>query len=789
MYGNERTRSSAFTETKQRMTSIEDRLGNWTVKYRWWILLLTLPLVGLPALGIRNLRIDNDTRVFFGKHNPQYQALKALEETFSKEQSVVFIVAPADGDVFTRATLAALTELTETAWHLPYSSRVFSLCNFQYSRGAGDELIVEDLVPDPNTLTPADLEKIRAVALSESTLIDRLLSRSGHVAGVFVGLTMPEDQATATPEVAQAARAVAEAFRRQHPQIDLYVTGSVMVDQAFGEASRRDLVTLAPVVLVTMLVLIGLALRSFYGVVAAVIVILLSMMAGLGLAGWLGISLSAASVSGPGLILTLAVADCVHILSTMLHLMREGQPKHQAIAQALAINLQAVFLTSLTTIIGFLSMNFSESPPFRDLGNIVGIGVTVAFFLSILLLPALMAVLPTSVGPQQENRIRVHCGRLANFVIGRRSALFWGTLVLGLGTSLGMLRIELNDNFLTYFDKSFAFRRATDFMIENLGGWDIIEYPLSAGESGGVANPEYLATLDRFAQWYRRQPKVKHVNTLADTIKRLNRDMHGGDEAFYRIPESRELAAQYLLFYEMSLPFGHDLNNRIDVDRSSARFTVMFESMSAKELRQADEAASAWLRQHAPPAMHIRGTGLSLIWAHITYRNIHSMLKGTFGALLLISIIMMVALRSVRLGLVSLVPNLLPPTMAFGIWGLVRGQVGLALSVVVAMTIGIVVDDTVHFLSKYDRARRRNGLAPEPAVRYAFETVGTAMWVTTVALTAGFLILAFSRYRMSSEMGLMCAIVIAVALVMDFLLLSTLLLKIDRQPDKLSGVN
>jgi predicted RND superfamily exporter protein len=165
------------------------------------------------------------------------------------------------------------------------------------------------------------------------------------------------------------------------------------------------------------------------------------------------------------------------------------------------------------------------------------------------------------------------------------------------------------------------------------------------------------------------------------------------------------------------------------------------------------------------------------------------MLKGTFGALLLISLIMMVALRSVRLGLVSLVPNLLPPTMAFGVWGLVRGQVGLALSVVVAMTIGIVVDDTVHFLSKYERARRRDGLGPQAAVRYAFETVGTAMWVTTVALTAGFLILTFSRYRMSSEMGLMCAIVIAVALVMDFLLLSTLLLKIDRQPDKLSGVN
>jgi len=771
------------------MTSIEDRLGHWIVKHRWWIILLTLPAVGLAALGIGRLRINNDTRVFFSEQNPQYRALKALENTFSKEQSVAFVVAPHDGDVFTRRTLAAIAELTESGWHLPYASRVASIANFQYTRGQDDDLIVENLVADPNTLSPDDLEETRRIALAETAIVNQLISPSGHVAGVFVGLILPPEHRRATPEVAQAAATLAQQFRQAHPEIDLYVTGSVMVDQAFGEASRRDLKTLAPLMFLTMLVLIGLALRSFFGVVAATTVIVLSMVTGLGLAGWLGIALTAASVSGPGLILTLAVADCVHILSTMFHLMREGQTKHEAVAHALQINLQAVFLTSITTVVGFLSMNFSESPPFRDLGNIVAIGVTAAFLLSILLLPALMAVLPTSAGPAQKNHIRHHCEKLAGFVLRRQTVLFWSMITLGSVTSLGMLRIELNDNFLTYFDKTFAFRRATDFLIENLGGWDIIEYPLNAGQSGGVADPNYLTTIDRFAQWYRQQPKVRHVGTLADMMKRLNRDMHGGDPNYYCIPESRELAAQYLLFYELSLPLGHDLNNQIDVDRSAARFTVMFQSMSAKELRQMDVRAQQWLRDNAPASMHISGTGLSLIWAHISHRNIRSMLKGSFSALLLISIIMTLALRNMRLGLLSLVPNLLPPIAAFGLWGLLRGQVGLALSVVVAMTIGIVVDDTVHFLSKYQRARRAQGLAPPQAVRYAFETVGTAMWVTTVALTAGFLIVTSSHYRMSSEMGLMCALVIALALLMDFLLLPTLLLKIDRRPDKLVAVN
>jgi hypothetical protein len=770
------------------MTQIEDLLGDWVVRHRWWIILLTMPVIGLAALGIRHLHVNNDTRAFFGEQNPQYQALKALENTFSKEQNVLFIVAPEDGDVFTRQTLTVISELTDAGWQVPYSLRVDSVSNFHYTRGEGDDLIVEALVSDPSEMSDDEIEKARKVALSERTILNRLISPSGHVAGVFVGLAMPTDHQEATPLVAEAATDILEDVWSRYPQIDFYLTGSVMIDQAFGEASRRDFATLAPAMFVTMAIVIGVALRSFFGVLAALAVIALSMVTGLGLSGWLGIPLTAASASGPGLILTLAVADCVHILSTMLHLMREGVPRRKAITQAVQINLQAVFLTTITTVIGFLSLNFSESPPFRDLGNMVGLGVTAAFFCSILLLPALMAVLPCSAGPDQKNHIRIHCDKLARFVTRRTSALFASMLALGIVTSLGIFRIELNDNFLTYFDKTFAFRRATDFLIENLGGWDIIEYPLSSGESGGVADPNYLATLDEFAQWYRRQPKVIHVSTLSDTMKRLNRDMHGGDEAYHRIPDSRELAAQYLLFYELSLPLGHDLSHQIDVDRDTSRFMVTFESLCAKELHEIDGKAAQWLRDNAPRHMHISGTGLSLIWAHITHRNIRSMLRGSFGALLLISIIMTVALRSLRLGLISLVPNLVPPAMAFGVWGFINGQVGLALSVVVAMTIGIVVDDTVHFLSKYERARREQEMSPAQAVRYAFQTVGTAMWVTTVALVAGFSLLTLSRYRMSSEMGLMCAIVIGLALLMDFLLLPSFLLKIDRRGDKLAAV-
>jgi hypothetical protein len=396
----------------------------------------------------------------------------------------------------------------------------------------------------------------------------------------------------------------------------------------------------------------------------------------------------------------------------------------------------------------------------------------------------MLAVLPIRVRLRPGKADCPHCDKLASFVIPRHKAVFWAMLVVTVVLTGGILHIELNDNFLMYFDDSFEFRRATDFMIDNLAGWDRIEYSLESGEPGGINDPEYLATVEKFANWYRQQPKVVHVNSITDTLKRLNKNMHGDDPAYYLVPEQRELAAQYLLLYEMMLPFGLDLNNQITVDRSSTRLTVSLKSISANEVRAIDNAARQWLKANAPEHMLTHGTGLSMMWAHITARNIRSMLSASFLALVLISAILMFAFRSFRLGLISLIPNLAPSLMAFGLWGLAIGQVGLGLSVVVSMTIGIVVDDTVHFMSKYIRARREHNMDAVGAVRYAFNTVGTAMWVTTVALVAGFLVLTFSHYRMSSDMGIISAITIAFALAMDFLLLPTLLIKVRRWIDK-----
>jgi len=760
------------------LNRFEAYFGEWVVRHRWWIIFFTLAIVFTIGSGVRFLGFNNDARVFFSKENPYFQALEALENTYAKNDTVLFVLAPKDHNVFTRKTLAAVEKLTRDCWQIPYSSRVDSITNFQHTHGAGDELTVKDLVQDAYKLSNREIKRIKKIALSEPLLLNRLISPSGHVTAVNVIVIQPGKSRSESREVAKFARKMVDSFRRNHPEIDIHLTGGVMMDDAFGEVVMDDMSTLGPIMYLTLFGMMGLLLRSVTGTFVTLLLIAFSAITGLGFAGWRGILLNPTSATSPTIILTLGVADSVHILVTMFHQMRQGKAKNDAIAESMRINLQPVFLTSITTVIGFLSMNFSDAPPFRDLGNIVAVGVTGAFFYSIFFLPAMMAVLPVRVKPRTTARRQAFVG-FSSFVIKRRTPLLAGILILLVVLGAGVFRIELNDNFIKFYSRRYEIRRATDFVDKNLTGLPTIEYSLNSGEPGGINDPKYLATVERFANWYRKQPQVVHVDVITDIMKRLNKNMHGDDVAFYRIPERRDLAAQYLLLYEMSLPFGHDLNNKINVDKSATRMIVALKNGSSKFIIDTDKRARDWLTHNAPKSMFTYGSSMSIIFAHISQRNIHSMLRGSFFALALISLIMIVALRNIKLGLLSLIPNLTPALMAFGIWGIIVGRVGVALSVVATSTLGIVVDDTVHFMSKYLRARREFGMDTFDAVRYSFTTVGPAMLVTTVILVAGFTILSFSGFRPNFETGIMMAITLTLALGLDFLLLPTLLMKAE----------
>ncbi|MES9825881.1 MAG: MMPL family transporter [Candidatus Thiodiazotropha endolucinida] len=753
---------------------MKESFFRFVLNNRLLVIFLAITISLLMGSGVQHLAFSNDYRMFFSEDNPQLKAFEQLQNTYTKNDNVLFVIAPKDGKVFTRETLSAVAELTKESWQIPYSLRVDSITNFQHTHAEGDDLIVEDLVLDPQSLSDEDLAEKQRIATSDPLLVNRLISPSAHTTGINVTVQLPGKKLTEVPEVANRAREMAKNIEAAYPNIDIHLTGMVMMNNAFPSASQDDMTSLYPIMFAAVILVLVVMLRSIPGTLSTVIIIILMIIATMGLTGWLGIKMSPPTTTVPIVIMTLAIADCVHILVNFLHFMRDGQNKYEAMMESLRINLQPIFLTTLTTAIGFLSLNFSEAPPFRDLGNMAAMGVVLAFFLSITFLPAMMMLLPVKA-LSGDTLGSIAMVRFSDFVVRYKKQLLWGMGMVVLLLISQIPNNRLDDQFVKYFDETITFRQATDYATENLTGIYLIEYSLESGETGGISDPQFLQRVEEFANWYRQQPHVLHVNSITDIMKRLNRNMHADNDDWYRLPDQRDLSAQYLLLYEFSLPFGLDLNNQINVKKSATRFTVTMESISTTQLLEIEERAQAWLQENAP-GMRIDGASPTIMFAHIGNRNIISMLKGTTLALVMISVILIFALRSLRVGGLSLIPNLVPMGMAFGLWGIFVGEVGLALSVVTGMTLGIVVDDTVHFLSKYLRARREKDMDRENAVRYAFSTVGTALWVTTLVLMVGFGILAFSHFQLNAGMGLLTAITLGLALIADFLFLPPLLI-------------
>ena len=386
----------------------------------WQTLALFLLFIALLAGGLGRLSFSNDIRVFFDQDNPQLQAYEALENVYSKTNSVLFVVEPADGIVFSRATLNSIIELTEKAWQLPYVRRVDSITNFQYSHAQGDDLIVEDLVYAADELTDADLEKTRRIALNEPLLVNRLISPAADVAAVNAIISLPGDNPVIeTPAVAQAARALAAQIMQQNPALRIHLSGLIMINNALGEEGEKDVATLIPLMLALVFLFIWIVFRSVAATLATLLVFLVAVIGAHGVAGWLQIRLSPPVLSAANIILTLAIADSIHVLGSYFHLLRDKPDKRQAMAESLRINHWPVTLTSLTTAIGFLTMLGSESPPFRDLGVIVAAGILLAWLGSLLLLPALMLLLPHKTSAPLPGAIEDLMARLSRWVIKR----------------------------------------------------------------------------------------------------------------------------------------------------------------------------------------------------------------------------------------------------------------------------------------------------------------------------------------------------------------------------------
>lgn len=758
--------------TDDATNSFGARWAQAMIRHRWLVIVLSLAMVGIMASGVTKLVMLTDYRAFFSPENPELTAFEDFQATYTKVDNVFFLIRPEDGNVFTSQTLAAVEELTERGWQIPHASRVDSITNFQHTYAVGDDLIVEDLIEKASTLTADYIEERKAILLAEPLTRNLLVTEDSRATAVNVTIRLPGLDLGELPATFAGAREARDAIEAQYPGLDIRVSGVAALNQTFATEPAKVMAKLLPLMFLVIFVLSVFFLKSILATAAMLLVVTLSAMAAMGLSGYLGLGISPVSIAAPIVILTLAVADSVHIVTALRDAVARGMEYSAALVDAIRTNIAPVSVTSITTAIGFLALNFSDAPPFRALGNMSAIGIVVAWILSLTLFPALASLLRLKIEAREsDTRLMT---RYADWVIANSRIALAVAVAISVGLIAAIPRLEVNDLFVEYFDTRVEFRRDTDVIKEYFGPLPL-EYSIPATESGAVADPKYLRTIDEFVSFARKLPRVVHVFSISDIMKRLNKNMHADDSAYYSIPRDRELAAQYLLLYELSLPYGLDLNDRINIDKSEMRITFAMEPMTTRETKAMLAAVDEWFEENAPN-IEPAAAGPQVMFTFIADRNIDSMITGTVIAVFAISAILVLALRSFGLGLLSLVPNALPILSAFGVWAIINGEIGFSVAVVGSLSLGIVVDDTVHFLMKFNRARNERGMSVESAIRYAFESVGAAIAANTVILTCGFLVLTQSTFKPIVDMGLLTSISIVLALVLDFLLLPPLLL-------------
>nr|WP_075519168.1 MMPL family transporter [Moritella viscosa]SHO01717.1 Exporter of the RND superfamily [Moritella viscosa] len=756
-------------------------LINFVIKRPKLTICLFTCLIFVSIFGTLNLSFTSDFRSYFSLDNPQLKTFEQLETDFNKQDTLTFLVESSNNNpsIYQAEIIHYLELLTDEAWAIPYSRRVDSLINFQKMSVDEDDLQINDLVPGNGHLTPSFLLELKQYAETQPRLLNNLVSVDGTLAIVQVTLTLPESNEAATPELISYARNKLEEISNSNVKVQLF--GTSVINIALMEAVERDMALLIPSSYLLIFAAIYFLSCSISGATLSLGVTLMTVLSVFGIFGWQAHQLTPVVGAVPSMIMVIVVADCMHLLVSYQYYIRQGLKQESAIREALTANIKPIVITSVTTAIGLLCLNFSESPPYRDLGNLVALGAIIACILSLTWFPAVLLLLPEPKKLPNIDNGWLHSiiMKFSQLLTTHTKLLWLFTFVLLLAGGFGATKLELNDQWHQYYDETFDVRQAIETQNDKLNGVNFIQYSVASGGELGILTPEYQKDLDKLIQWVRTQNNVGYVDGFSLQVKELSQKLNQDNPDFYQVPNSKNAIAQSVLLYEMSLPYGMGVDEQVNFDKSATRLTINLHKISSKELSAFDLKLTTWAAENTPTLLLTEGSGVDMIFAKISDRNSESLLKGTALALILISVLLSFLLRSWKLGLISIIPNIIPIMMAYGIWGLMDGHIDLGLSIVASVGLGLVVDDTVHFLFKYRHAKQNN-MATTEAVEYAFNIVGIAIIITSIVLTLGFGLLTLSHFSPTYGMGALLALTVMLAAVIDFILLPLLLLKFDK---------
>jgi len=751
------------------------------IKYRYLSIGLVLIVVCLLATGLTKLTFNPDLETYFPEGHPAVIRYNEIDDMFIPTDNLIIAVHSNEGTLFNGDSLKVIEELTKKSWTIPYSVRVDSLTNYSYVKSVNDDLIVEPFIEEAEKKSIEFFEKRENLVAGEDIIYKSLISEDKKTSVVSIIVDPPgpnkEDQ---NSELINYILGFIEPIKESNENLDIRLLGNPYLDYISPRIVKAEMPVVMPLMLLLIFFIVFLMIRSYVAVLATFVVILMSLIATFGSIGILGSPLNQMVTTIPILIITLALADCIHLFSIYFQNRVKGISSKESMEKSLEMNIQPLFLTTISTCIGFLCLNFIEVAPLRDFGNAVAIGIGFAFIFTIFFIAPIVSFFEVKTASKVTKQTRFSTS-VGSFILKNGNKLIFSITSISFLILLCIPMNELDENPTQMYAEGFtSFSSDTLWLDEKLSVTFPVNF-LATNKEGQVSDPDFLKILDKFSVWLEEREQVNHVTSLANNMKNLNKSMHGDDPEWKKIPENADLSAQYLFFYEMSLPMGLDLNSSISQDRKSTKISATLKDMSANEFKEFNNEVLGYLQQNNLENMISEPSSFRVIFTYMVEAIVNSLLYGLFIGILLITLIIGLFFRSYLLPALSIFPNILPIGMGFGLWGLFVGDVGFMVAVGMGSTLGVIVDFTVHFLSKYELARKEFKKSVEESVIYSFETVGFALIIMTVVLALGFSVLNLVTFIPIQDFAKFSVICFIGGLIINFLFLPNLLIKFDKR--------
>ena len=744
-------------------------------------MILKRPVVNLIVIGlvtvfmasaIPSTKNDATIRSFILDDDPDYAMYNRYKETFGQEPMLV--VAFQDDDIFTNENMETVSRLTERLKDIKVKIDgedqyniydVRSLTNAEYMKGTEDSFEAKRLVDDLPA-APEELAKARDIATTNPLFVKDLVSPDGRRTSLIVTLRAADENYEFQEEVAEIERIVAEEAARSGRKI--YVVGEKVLDIRFLEYIQRDVQRFIPLTYLILGVLTYLMFRNVRDTAIALISVSASLAWIGGIIPLTGHMMNSVNAGLPSLVLCIAVTDVVHIIHRYRKNLSGTSDRAGALHTALKEAFIPCFLTSFTTAIGFGSLAFNEIRPISGFGFLASIGVSAAFVVCIVTVPSLLILWKEKSSRMREDTQfvpRRALASLAGLLVKRRNAVIALTIVLMAVMLMGALRIRVQSDRITYLRRNDEMYKAVRFIEGGLAGTTELDIWIEDGRDGIIKEPRVLREIENLAEFLRTQPEVDKVLCVNDFFKEMNKAFYEDNPDRYELPDTRAKVAQFMLIYSMS-GRKNELDKYMDYPSSRTRISVRSSEHNSETLDNLIRRIRTYLQGRFEPPTRPRLASLAVVLNNVFLYVLKGLLYGLLTAVLLIFVVMCVNFRSPRIGLVSMIPNLIPIVAALG----VMGWCGLSLEVATAMTfsiaIGIAVDDTIHFLTRF-RTHLTEAGDYAKAVHLTLEDIGSALVETTTIMIGGFLILLFASLRMNVFFGLLCAFIVSTALLAD----------------------